>query len=103
MFRMSSIVLPRRLTSSVSALKRARVDEAFPKRLVQDVTDERALPRARRARHRDELTQRKSDSQRFEVVLAGAAHDERLAGSLAALPWRRDRPRPRQILTRRRR
>ena len=87
----------------VIAGQRARVDESLPERLVQNVRDERALARAGRARDRDHLPERNRHGQRLEIVLAGAANDQRLAVALPALRRHRDRARAREELTRWRR
>src|SRR6185295_5051140 len=78
--------------------QRPRVDEALPQRLVEDVGDERALARARRAGDRDELAERKADGDRLQIVLARPADDERLAVAGTALLRRRDRSLARQVL-----
>ena len=51
---------------------------------VQDVRHERALARARDAGHGHEACQREGHVQVLEVVLAGAADDDRLAAAAAA-------------------
>src|SRR4029079_5888939 len=75
------------LDRGVLAGKRARVDQVLPERLVEDLVDERALPRPRRPGDRHHRPERKADVDRLEVVLARAPYGQRLAVSLP--PFRR--------------
>ena len=79
-------------TRVVLAGQRAGVHQPLPQRLVEDLVDERALARSRRAGDRDQLAERDGHVDRLEVVLARAAHDQRLPFSFAALRRRGDRP-----------
>ena len=69
----------------VLAGQRAGVHKPLPERLVEHLVDQRALARAGGAGDRHQLAQRERHVHRFEVVLPGPAHDERLAVAFSPL------------------
>src|SRR5262249_23035682 len=63
--------------------QRTGVHEPFPKSLVQDLIDQRALAGARRAGNRDKPAERECNIDRLEIVLPRATHRQRLSRAVA--------------------
>src|SRR5258708_34836612 len=86
----------------VLARKRPRIHELFPKRLVKDFVDERALSRTRGAGNGDHHPEGELHIHRLEIVFIGATNGKRSAVSFASFGRPSDCPAAGEKLTRRR-
>src|SRR5437870_2904803 len=87
----------------VLSRQRARIDELFPQRFVENLAHERALAGTGRTGDRYHHAERKFHIDRLEVVFTSSIHGQRQAVAFAAILWATDRSLAREELSGRRR